>query len=203
MSNVSWSTGKHEDYAYECGHCGRSVGGHVLAAGSITLQSYPFSDEEIALATACPVCGLPSSHILHPTRPMQHPPVLVGRDVDHLPDTVGHAYTSARRAISAGSFDGAALVLRNLIAHMAVELGADAGGTYKGYVDWLVEHRHTPPGADDIVDSLRDLGNETAHELIQVDRDEVLDALQVAETLLRFRFEAPESVKRRRASRGR
>lgn len=199
MPQLRWNTTGHEDHPHECGHCGHRVGATVHAHGE-----HRDSHEEVALLTACSVCDQPSAHVLDAMFGRtwrSYPPAPVGRNVEHLPPEIDRAYTSARAAIMVASYDGAALVLRNLLAHMAVRLGAGKGQTYRQYVDWLGENGHTPPDSDDVVASLKDLGNETAHELLEVDRDDVLDALQVAETLLRFRFEAPESVKRRKASR--
>lgn len=198
MPGVRWSAGSHDDHPHECGHCGHRVGAQVLAYGED--RDYR---QEVALATACSVCGLPSAHVFDPFANgfRSSPPPPVGRAVDHLPESVGRAYASARAAVTIGSYDGAAMVLRNLLAHMAVQLGAEPGNTYKGYVDWLSVEGHIPPDSESLVSSLKDLGNETAHELTVVTRDDVLDALQVAETLLRFRFEAPETVRLRKADR--
>lgn len=200
VTDIRWSTTQHDDHPHECGHCGHRVGATVLAHA----EDWD-SRREVAMATACSVCKFPSAHVFDGLSYSfrAYPPAPVGRDVEHLPVKVERAYRSARTAIMVGSYDGAALVLRNLLAHMAVELGADEGLTYKQYVDWLADNGHAPPGSADVVTSLKDLGNETAHELIDVELDDVLDALQVAETLLRFRFEAPESVRRRKTARKR
>lgn len=179
-----------------CGHCGRGVGGQVWAQKRDLVHS---QELPVGYLTSCPICDRGTAHVRVGLNEIAaHPSPIPGRHIEHLPPDVDRAYSSARRAVQARSFDGAAMVLRNLISHVAVDLGADRNKRYAFYVDWLNDEGHIPPDSDGLVQQLRRLGNETAHDLIDVEADDVLVALDIADLLLRFRYEAPGRVKARR-----
>lgn len=195
---MKWQDGNGQIHDMQCGWCNRQVGSYVRSVG---IEQDAGGSFPAGYLTVCSVCGAGSTLLRGRRRDtfVQFPEPLSGADLEHLPDDVERAYTSARRALQAGSLDGASMVLRNLISHVAVDLGAKKGQSYKQYVTWLSDEAHIPPGFDDAVDRLRDLGNETAHELVQADHADILLALDIAELLLRFKYETPGKIATRNA----
>lgn len=189
LDGMNWSTGeiKKEAMAFDCGHCdARPAGERGWEASRLSTSPFKF-----ARVLLCPNCNLPTIVVEYVGGArMQWPQPRTGRDVEHLPPDVERAYQQARDCIGVGAHDAAALILRNLIAHVAVECEAPPGRRYAEYVTWLRDNHYMPPGGDRWVDVLRQLGNETAHELIEVTDDQARLALGFAEQLIRHVYEA-------------
>lgn len=187
---MRWDAGNiRSAEAFDCGHCDARPAGERGWEAAVVDVASAF---EFARVLLCPNCNMPTIVVRWKGGVVrqQWPQAPTGRDVEHLPEDVARAYQQARDCIGVGANDAAALMLRNLIAHVAVECDAPVGKRYAEYVTWLRDNHYMPPGGDRWVDTLRKLGNETAHELIEVSDDQARLALAFAEQLIRHVYEA-------------
>jgi Domain of unknown function (DUF4145) len=119
------------------------------------------------------------------------PGVAYGKPVQHLPADLDEIYTEARNCMSVNAFVPAVLTARTILMHVAVEQGAEAGLPFGAYVQHLVAGGFVPPNATKWVNHIRQKGNEAAHKIDLMTRDDAEKVLRFVEMILLFIYEYP------------
>lgn len=122
----------------------------------------------------------------------------LGEVVKSLPGDVGQAYEEARSCTSAGAYTAAVMLCRKILMHVAVEKKADKNQSYAHYVNYLEAKGYVPPDGKQWVDRIRDLGNDANHDLPRSTQEDALDALEFTGQLLKFVYELPARVPRKK-----
>jgi len=178
---------------FVCGYCGAKVAGSEgFFAATNDIQNLQ------ARVYVCPNCTFASFFIgaVTPNSPeltvkLQKPAPSYGADVASLPEDVAATYDEARRSISAGACDGAVMLCRKLLMHVAVERGDGEGKTFEAYVDFLVANGYVAPTNKGWVSKIRTIGNEANHKLVNRTEVEAKTLLEFAEMLLKTVDECP------------
>ena len=84
------------------------------------------------------------------------------------------------------------MVCRKLLMHIAVEEGADEDKSFKYYVDWLEESHYIPPNGKDVVEYIREKGNEANHEIVPMEKEDAEALIGFLELFMRFIYEVPK-----------
>lgn len=163
---------------WQCGNCGKHVSER---RGFHTSQGNQAPHPQLF---PCPNCGFPTLFYNG-----QHPGIRPGRDVDHLPPDVERVYRQARDCCAIGAFDGAALLARSLLMHVAVDRGAKPGLTFVEYVDFLEQGHFTPPDSQPWVDHIRTQGNRAAHKIDAASAKDATELIDFLELILLYLFE--------------
>lgn len=171
---------------FTCGHCGRHVGHREGYFFQHNNHGNQYADIRI-----CSSCHRPTYF----EGDKQIPGPIFGRSVEHLPEDIATLYEEARRDCSTGSFTSAALILRKILMHLAVNKGAKEGLTFKEYIDYLGGAGFVPPDGKTWVDRIRTKGSDANHEIVIVTPQDAEDVLTFTEMLLRFIYEMPGRLK--------
>ena len=177
--------------SWTCGYCGKAVGGNVGYRRSK-------SEDKSKRIYICPHCQNPTAFIVEASDEgvvtAHIPGAPYGRDVHDLPDEVEIAYSEARRCVQFRAYTAAALMLRKLLMHVSVDMGAERGEAFSYYVTYLDENHFIPPDGKRWVDELRRYGNEATHKIAVVGEEDAKRLLDFAEMLLLFCYEFPARV---------
>jgi Domain of unknown function (DUF4145) len=173
-------------HGYICGHCGSKVVGVVVASAE---WREPFglgsqvSRQVIWLQ--CPGCGNGSAY----SNGRMFPNVAFGAKIEGLPDNVAELYDEIRRSMQASAYNGAELLCRKLLMHVAVEKGAAAGLTFVECVTSLENSGYVTPPMKNWVDRIRLHGNQAAHEISAPDKERAESTVMFTVELLRLIYE--------------
>lgn len=152
--------------------------------GTVALAHYGFCDEALN----------PEDY---PVSPTIYPRVPLGNELSqqHLPREIHDIYEEARHAAGGEAPTGAVLLCRTLLAHIAVEKGADKGKTtFNEYIGFLLEKGYLPPEARPWVDSIREKANEATHDLTLFTPRDAYVIVQLVELMLRVIYIAPKQL---------
>ncbi len=168
---------------YRCGYCDSEVAGD---------RGYRTEDRRDFIAI-CPGCDRPTYlAYLGDGRVSQSPAPGFGRSVAHLPGVVQRLYDEARQCAKVSSYTAAVMVCRKLLMHVAVENGAAEDKSFKYYVNWLEEKHYIPPNGKDIVEYIREKGNEANHEIVPMEKEDAEALIGFLELFMRFIYEVPK-----------
>jgi Domain of unknown function (DUF4145) len=109
------------------------------------------------------------NHCLHPTYffgALQIPGIPIGLPVKALAKDVETLYNEARHSAGSGYFTATVLLCRKILAHIAVDQGAQPNLTFQDYVDYLADNGFVPPKCKPLVDHIRKKGNEANHDIV-------------------------------------
>ena len=162
--------------AIRCGNCGREVSGAIAAADWISPGS-----QRLVTWLQCPTCLFGT--VIQPNG-LQYPAAMPGSDVDGLPDEIERAWYEARSAAGAHAPAAAILMCRKILAHVAVDKGADTGKSFASYIDYLIERQLVTPAMKSWVDQIRTQANESTHQLVAHSDDDAENVLAFTEQLL-------------------
>lgn len=138
----------------------------------------------------CPDCTQPTYF----TEGKQHPGPLLGRSIKNLPDDISQIYTEMRRSSSEGNFTAVQLLGRKLIMHLSVDVASSKGGQkFAQYIDELKIAGYISPKAEWYVKRIKDIGNDTNHEIILGTSQEAETIINFTEMLLLHMYEFAES----------
>lgn len=151
---------------YTCGYCMRDVAPN---------QGYQTNVSNNFVAI-CPGCNRPSFL----SSGKATPSVAFGAVVQNVPADANAIYN--------------ALGLRTLLAHIAVERSAKHGLKFHEYMQYLVDKHYVPTGREGWVDTLRERGNEAAHDLDIMNESEAKQLISFAEMILKVMYEFPARV---------
>lgn len=176
--------GSTEDsfFSYTCGHCGTVVSGAVVASYSYGVQS----DEHLIRWLLCPACVDGS---VSTKSGVVYPGVPFGPSIQGLPPEVKSAYREARDCISFNAYTSCELICRKILMHVAVEKGADEGGSFAGYITHLENKGYVTPPMKRWVDLIREHGNRAAHVIENPSRERAESTIMFTAELLRLIYE--------------
>lgn len=173
--------------SFTCGYCGKNLASYI---------GY-YNDNLIMRILICHFCGQPTFF----NGEQQVPGRIYGDDIqDITDDKILSIYNEARRCISCNSFTAAVLCCRKLLMNIAVSKGAKEGLNFIDYVEFLSNKGYVPPDGKELVDHIRTKGNEAAHEIAIMTREDAEDLITFIEMLLKFIYEFPEKVKKRKVN---
>lgn len=195
MSNIEWtSRAGSSTQSYLCPYCNQVVAGSkkdvIVFHGSSPIG--PAMTTDICYVLKCPACNMPAIYDVRSATTAPAGKALKG--VKHLPENIKTAYEEVRRAIGAQCYTSAVVYARTVIAHIAVDLGADDNLSFVKYVDYLSENGYTPPNAKEWIDKIRLMGNEATHDLVFWDKDAAETIGKFLMYLLIFIYELPNSI---------
>lgn len=196
MSNYEWTSRDRQSptQSYLCPYCNQIVAGlkkHVIVFhGSSPNGCAVDSDSYYVLK--CPSCELPAIYEVNSQTTAPFGKIL--KDVNHLPENIKKAYEEVRQAISAHCYTAAVVYARTVIAHIAVDLGANDNLSFIRYVEYLSENGYAPPKAKDWIDKIRVMGNSATHDLEFWDKKEAEMIGSYLMYLLIFIYELPNSI---------
>lgn len=181
---MAWSNAQGmSPKVYDCGYCNNRI-----AAVLGFLDNTP---GRVQTVYVCPNCGCPT---YFNWLAKQIPGIRPGASVAPLPKDIESAYNEARDCMAASAYTSAAMMLRKILMHIAVDRKASADLTFKGYVDYLVQQHYVPPGGQEWVNHIRDKGNELNHELVFASATDAHELIGFVEMLLKFIYEFPSRV---------
>ncbi len=198
MSDFEWTSRDNcsPTQSYLCPYCNQVVAGlkkHVIVFHGSGPSLYAATFESDAYyVLKCPACDKPSIYNVH--NKTTSPAGKALENVAHLPEAIEKAYEEVRRAIGAQCYTSAVVYARTVIAHIAVDLGADDNLSFVKYVEYLSENGYTPPNARDWIDKIRLMGNEATHDLVFWDKDAAETIGKFLMYLLIFIYELPNSI---------
>ena len=125
---------------------------------------------------------------------MSLPNVRGFEDVKSLPENVSNLFNELRDAFSVGAYTSCAIAGRTLLAHIAVEEGAEPHKTFEFYVDYLVDNYMSKNKSKPWVDKVRKLGNESTHDLVIAKKEEAEASLTFLTFILKLIYEYPNAI---------
>lgn len=140
----------------------------------------------------CPSCAMPT--IYYVRNEQTAPCAKVLRSVNHLPDNIKTAYEEVRQSIGSDCFTSAVVFARTVIAHVAVDMGAESNLKFVQYVDYLQEKGYVPPTAKEWIDKIRTMANSAIHDLELWKKDDATLIGTFLMYLLIFIYELPNEI---------
>ncbi|MEK6753863.1 MAG: DUF4145 domain-containing protein [Chloroflexota bacterium] len=189
MNNISkWDSIRDiPSQNYVCSYCNKPL---ASDKGWIAL------DPQSRIAGYVCVCHLCRQPTYIDVNGEQHPGVIFGNPVKHIPDeSIKTLYDEARQATGIGSYTAAVLCCRKLLMHIAVSKGAKSGESFVSYVEYLANNHYVPPDAKEWVDHIRTKSNEANHEIVIMGLDDAKELLNFSEMLLKVIYEFPALIK--------
>lgn len=166
----------------QCGHCGNRVssnkGYSAVRPGSGGVQT--------GKAYLCHDCGRLS---MFDEDIIQVPAPMLGRSIAKLPDDINNLYDEMRKASSQGAYSLVVMGGRKLLMHIAVSLGAEESKKFVQYVKYLEDNHYTPPKSKNWVKAIKDMGNESNHELVISGKEDAEKILKFLDLLMTFNYE--------------
>lgn len=114
---------------------------------------------------------------------------LPGKEIKKLPGNLEIIYSEIRKCMQSRCFNGAIMLMRKLIMHIAVEEGGEEGKSFAEYVDFLCDNNIVPKKSKNKADSVRTLGNSTNHEIENRTQEEAQNCFEFIELLLKVNYE--------------
>lgn len=176
---------------YNCGYCGSitsTVQGMNLRNYDIIGDSYKRDGNNGVYI--CTHCNMPTFI----WGEQQVPGNRFGSEVNHLPNLLNDVYNEARSSYSSGAYTGVVLLIRKLLMHIAVELGAKENKKFIEYVNFLEENNHITVRSKGWVDSIRKNGNSSTHEIVIASKEEAEKMIKFSEMILKTNFEYPAEM---------
>lgn len=123
------------------------------------------------------------------------------RSVDSLPNNVAATFREAELNFSDMRFASAGVGYRKAIERALKHLHPDAKGMLNARIRALEKENALPPSMITLLDSVKLLGNDSAHDEDDPEREDVEAARDFAALLLTYLFELPARVERAKAKR--
>ncbi|PWB49232.1 MAG: hypothetical protein C3F06_14800 [Candidatus Methanoperedenaceae archaeon] len=191
-NRVEWQDEKTLDSTnYICGHCGIPVAsqkGYYAVVNTLTGTYYEY-------IFICHYCKKPT--YIDEQR-NQIPGSIYGNEVSDLPTEIENLYNEARNCVSCKAYTASVLCSRKLLMNIAVLKGAKEGLKFFEYVNFLSDKNYTPPDGKDWVDHIRKKGNEAAHEIAIMNKEDAEELIDFIEMLLKFIYEFPATMKKKK-----
>jgi hypothetical protein len=169
---------------YICGYCNA----HAAPNDGFTVSTSAKGTIDGFIIVICPNCNKPTFI----ENDNQTPNIRMGNDVQGIPDeNVLKLYNEARDATSLNAYTASVMICRKLLMHIAVVQGANEGGNFVSYVNYLETNNFIPPNSRAWVDEIRKKGNEANHEIILMTKQDAEHLLSFVEMLLKFLYEFP------------
>lgn len=197
MNNLSWHTRGADDPVTQectCPFCNLRIAGRIqhIIVFSGWLPGMGNIHEDKYYVLQCPSCGRPLVYDISEQKTFPFAKAM--NPVKHLPEKVERVYNEVRSAIGAGCYTAAVILARTAINHIAVDKGAEENRSFQYYVNYLVNSHFVPPNAHGWVDRIRQIANESVHDLEVWERDDAEIIGKFLMYLLIFVYELPASI---------
>jgi hypothetical protein len=164
-----------------CWNCNKEI------ASEKAYRSYDSSARDyLSFIYLCPFCNAP---IIIDDNKKEALLPLPGKEIEKLPENIKVVYSEIRKCMQSGCFNGAIMLMRKLIMHIAVEEGDVDGKKFEQYIDFLCSNGIVPKKSKNKADSVRKLGNSTNHEVENRTLEEAKNCFEFIELLLRVNYE--------------
>jgi hypothetical protein len=168
--------------SFTCWNCGNKV------SSEKAYQSYDTYNPTHVGSTIyiCPHCKAP---VVLDDEKKQIVLPLPGKEISKLPENILVVHSEIRKCMQSGCFNGAIMLMRKLIMHIAVEEGAEEGKSFVEYIDYLYNNGNIPKKSKNKSDSVRTLGNNTNHKIENRTQEEAQNCFELVELLLKVNYE--------------
>ena len=113
---------------------------------------------------------------------------LPGKEINKLPENIKGIYSEIRKSMQSGCFNGAIMLMRTLIMHIAVEEGAPERKTFAEYIDYMCDNVLVPIKSRNKADSVRTIGNSAVHEIETRTQQEAQNCFEFIGLLLEVNY---------------
>jgi hypothetical protein len=169
--------------AFICWNCNQKV---ASQKAYFTIKRAYDGTKYGSLIYICPHCNAPvliddkKNEVLLP---------LPGIEIKNIPENLKLVYNEIRKCMQNNCINGAIMLMRKLIMHIAVEEGDIEGRKFEQYVDFLCTSGIVPKKSKNKADSVRTLGNSTNHEIENRSLEEAQNCFEFIELLLKVNYE--------------
>lgn len=101
-------------------------------------------------------------------------------------------YKEIRDSYSVGAYTCSVIGCRTLLAHIAVEVGAEPNKSFQYYVKYIEENCLPKAMDKGWLDRIRKVGNESVHDLVVANKELAWDMIRLSEILLRGLYDVPK-----------
>ena len=180
--------------SFICWNCGKEIASEkAYLSYNLSRNSYPSS------IYICPFCNAPliiddeKKQVLLP---------LPGKEISKIPINLEVIYSEIRKCMQSGCFNGAIMLMRKLIMHIAIEEGDKDGKNFEQYIDFLCSNGIVPKKSKKKADSVRKLGNSANHKIEHRTQEEAQNCFEFIELLLKVNYEfSDEEIKNQQEKR--
>jgi hypothetical protein len=172
---------------YECGACGRSTHGRVLASLA------PSASREITWAICSCEKQEPTILIKKLGVTTQWPAPKEFSAGEKWPTALAKLFEEATAAYAAGAYTASAMVARKILMACACDKGDVDGKTFVQYVDFITTTVLSFADAKTSIDAIRSIGNDANHDIAFVDRPNARRALNIIRYMLDAIYSLPLS----------
>mgnify|MGYP001576278160 CR=1 FL=1 len=141
------------------------------------------------------MCLWSGSHNLHASRVLPWP-LQYEKHPEHWPAAVGRYWLQAKRSLTSENWDAAAVMARSAMQIALREQGAQ-GANLKQEIEDLARRGLLPPIMKEWADTVRELGNDSAHPQPQQAPTSSRDAQDIArylDVLLEYLYDLPKQI---------
>lgn len=142
----------------------------------------------------CVECGMPLVLGIN-KKIIQLPQTLPLNDVQALPEKIESLYIECRKTLANQCFLSSITLARTAIMYIAVDFGCEEGRNFAYYINYLESEGHIAPRSRIWVDQIREIGNRTIHEIVDVTDEEANLVLKFLMHLLIQVYELPNDVR--------
>ncbi len=191
FKNAEWeSVINMTSRSFICWNCGEKIASEKAYS---TLDIKFGGNKRYSFIYICPHCNAP---IILDDKEKQILLSLLGKEIKHLPENINKIYLEIRKCIQAGCPNGAIMLMRKLIMHIAIEEGDTEGKKFEQYIDFLYTKGIVPKKSKNKADSVRKLGNSTNHDIENRTPEEAQNCFDFIELLLKVNYEFADEVKK-------
>lgn len=112
-----------------------------------------------------------------------------GKEIKKLPSSVGLLYEEIRDCYASGAFTAISLLGRKLLMHIGVQEGAEKDKNFVYYVDYINDKGFVPKKSKQLLDFLRQQGNEANHDVVIFKKEDAEKLISFIELILLFIYE--------------
>jgi hypothetical protein len=124
-------------------------------------------------------------------------PIRIEKHPDHWPENAGRFWVQTHRSLADGNWDAAAVMARSALQAALREQKAK-GANLKQEIDDLASRGLLPPTMKEWADTLRELGNDSAHpkpDQAATRPDDARDIARFLDFLLEYLFTLPHQIR--------
>lgn len=182
----SWvSIGTGGARAFICWNCSKEIASEKYYHSSDNAGNF------MSYIYICPNCNAP---LISDDEDKQIILSLPGIEIEKIPADINIIYNEIRKSMQSNCFNGAIMLMRKLIMHIAVEEGAEEGKKFIEYIDYLCEEGIVPKKSKNKANSVRTLGNSTNHEIEARTKEEAQNCFEFIELLLKVNYEFANEI---------
>ena len=170
-----------------CGHCGNNISLKVFAN-----YYNEHTNEYIYFTGQCPFCGKPV--IYDKKKNLSIPYISTHENIKYLPENIATLYNEIKESFAVSSYTCCVITARTLMAHIAVEQGAEDNKSFVDYVNYLQQNCLPLKTNNAWVDKIRQLGNDSTHKLVIATKEDAESSIKFIIAILKNVYEFPNSI---------